>query len=108
MGSDSIVSQKIRQYRKIHNMTQEDLAEEVGISADYVSSIESGRRSVSMEKLMRICECLHVSMADMLPIEDGDDSELRKQWIAEINDTLGSLDITQLGLVRTMVCSLKG
>ncbi|MCL2222464.1 MAG: helix-turn-helix transcriptional regulator [Oscillospiraceae bacterium] len=108
MSADSIVRQKIRQYRKIHNITQEELAEEIGITPDYVSSIESGRRGVSIENLKRICEYFRVSMADILPIELEDESELKDHWISEINDTLRLLDIGQLGLVRTMFCSLKG
>ena len=108
MGTDSAISQKIKQYRKLRNMTQAELATEIGFTADYISSVESGRRKVSLDNLRRFCECLHVGIEEMLPADGENDSKVRSDWIAEINGTLDSLDTAQLGLVRTMVCALKG
>jgi transcriptional regulator with XRE-family HTH domain len=108
MEVDSAISKKLKQYRKIRSLTQEELAEEIGVTADYISSIEQGRRKISTDNLMRVCECLCVNVADMLPVKERDDAGVRADWIAEINGTLDSLDTAQLGLVRTMVCALKG
>ena len=108
MGTDSILSRKIKQYRKLRSMTQAELADEIGFTPDYISSIESGRRKVTVENLKRFCDCLHVGVEELLSVGGQDDSDVRSDWIAEINEVLDSLDATQLGLVRTMVCSLRG
>jgi len=101
-----MLPQKIKQYRKIRNMTQEKLAEEIGISVDQIASIESGRRKVSVENLISFCECFHVNINELLQVDIDLDNEVRKDWVAEINQSLDSLDIVQLRLVRTMICSL--
>jgi transcriptional regulator with XRE-family HTH domain len=107
MGIDSILSQKIKQHRKLRRMMQGELAEEIRFTTDYISNIESGRRKVTVENLKRFCECLiNVGIEELLPVEVKDDSKVRADWIAEINGMLDLLDTTQLGLVRTMICSL--
>ena len=108
MSTDAMLSQRIKRYRKIRNITQEELAEEIGVTTNHIASIEAGRRQISLGTLVRVCECFHVSMAEMLPVNAADDSALRADWIAEIDDTLALLDTAQLGLVWKMVCGLRG
>ena len=108
MEADSILSQRIKLYRKLRNMTQEELAVEIGVTTNHISSIESGRRKVSVDKLKRLCECFGVSTEDLLPAGVENHLDLRKRWIEEIDETLDTLDVSQLWLVRTMVCSLRG
>ncbi|MCL1605016.1 helix-turn-helix domain-containing protein [Phascolarctobacterium sp. ET69] len=59
---------RIVYYRKINGLTQEKLAEEVGISPQYLSRIENGNypKSVSLSTLMRIAEKLNVSISKLL------------------------------------------
>ena len=54
-------------YRKINGLTQEKLAEEVGISPQYLSRIENGNypKSVSLSTLMRIAEKLNVTISTL-------------------------------------------
>lgn len=56
---------RIVYYRKIKGLTQEKLAEEVGISPQYLSRIENGNypKSVSLSTLMRIAKVLDVTMS---------------------------------------------
>lgn len=107
MGADSVLSQKIKQYRKIRSMTQEELAEEIGVTTDHIASIESGRRKVSVENLIRFCESFHIDTSELLPIGKQDDDTLKQSWINDINETLGLLSMSQLGLVRAMICALN-
>jgi transcriptional regulator with XRE-family HTH domain len=53
---------RIREYRLNINMTQEALAEAVGISAVFVSQIESGNRKPSLETVFNISTTLNVPM----------------------------------------------
>ena len=54
------IGAKIVFYRKLKSMTQEKLAEEVGITPQYLSRIENGgyTKSVSLSTLMKIAEKL--------------------------------------------------
>ncbi len=53
-----IVGTKIRKLREEMGLTQEDLAKSVGLSSEFISLLELGRRSPSLESLSRISKFL--------------------------------------------------
>ena len=53
-----IMGTKIRKLREEMGLTQEDLARSVGLSSEFISLLELGRRSPSLESLSRIAEFL--------------------------------------------------
>ena len=55
------IGQNIRQTREVAGLTQEKLAEILGIGDKHVSAIERGAVGLSLPTLMRICEALSVS-----------------------------------------------
>lgn len=63
-----MIGARIVYYRKIRGMTQEYLAEMVGISPQYLSKIENGNysKSVSFSVLMRIAEKLNVKIEKLV------------------------------------------
>lgn len=62
------IGAKIVYYRKIKDISQEKLAEEVGITPQYLSRIENGgySKNVSLSTLMKIAEKLNISMSDLM------------------------------------------
>lgn len=67
------IGAKIVFYRKLRSMTQEKLAEEVGITPQYLSRIENGgyTKSVSLSTLMMISGALDVTMSQLMEgVED--------------------------------------
>ena len=67
------IGAKIVFYRKLRSMKQEKLAEEVGITPQYLSRIENGgyTKSVSLSTLMMIAGALDVTMSQLMEgIED--------------------------------------
>ena len=62
------IGARIVYYRKLKGMTQEYLAELVGIYPQYLSKIENGKyqKSVSLSVLMRVAEKLDVKMTQIL------------------------------------------
>jgi len=57
-----ILGQNIRQERNNQNMTQEQLAERVGISAVFLSQIENAQKVPSLETVNKIVACLGITM----------------------------------------------
>ena len=55
------LGQKVRFVRKQKNMTQEQLAEAVGISASFLGHIERGTRVASLETLVALCNTLNTT-----------------------------------------------
>jgi transcriptional regulator with XRE-family HTH domain len=89
-------------------MTQEELAAEIGVESLHISCVERGSRGLGLDKLELLCKRFNVTMADLMPVERQEESDMKEVWIGEIIDTLRVLDATQVGIVRTMVCSLRG
>lgn len=64
------LGKRLNSVRKAQGITSERLSELCGVNATHIRSIEGGRRSPSMDLLVKICNTLHTSpnylMQDML------------------------------------------
>ena len=88
-------------------MTQEELASELGVEPLHISNIERGKKGISLDILLLMCKCFNVSMSDLLPLgEQEEDKELKTKMIDEIMEALHALEISQVGLLRAMICAL--
>ena len=56
----------IRVWREHRGLTQQQLAEEVGISKPYLSQLESGKRNGTTEMLKKIGQALHVGLEELV------------------------------------------
>ncbi len=61
-STTKIIQENIRKFRKQQNLTQEKLSELCGISTDYLSEIERGKKIPSLKRLIKIAETLNVPM----------------------------------------------
>ncbi len=52
---------RIMTRRKSLNMTQEELAEKIGVSTQMISNLELGKKAVRPENLAKVCEVLDLS-----------------------------------------------
>lgn len=60
------VGLNIRLARVKENLTQEQLAERADISSSYISAIERGKQSISLEYINRIAGALNLPVTDLL------------------------------------------
>ena len=60
------IGQKIRKIRKAHGLSQEELAEKVGISTTHMSHIETGNTKLSLPVFVDIAGALEVRTDDLL------------------------------------------
>lgn len=62
------IGAKIVYYRKIKDISQEQLAEAVGITPQYLSRIENGgySKNVSLSTLMKIAEKLKIPLVKLM------------------------------------------
>ncbi len=67
MFSDNLV-----QIRKLHHMTQEDLAEKVGVTRQAVAKWESGESVPDLEKSRLLAQTLEVSLDELVNHEPDD------------------------------------
>lgn len=59
------IGYKIKKIREIKNISQEYMAEQLGITQSAYSLIESGKANISRERLHKIAEILEVSPEDI-------------------------------------------
>ncbi len=60
---------RVRHFRQQLHLTQEQLAERVGVSASFLGHIERGSRVASLETVMQLCAVLGVTPNDLLADE---------------------------------------
>lgn len=56
------IGQRIRQERKKLDLSQEEFAEIIGLSDYYIGQLERGERQMSLPALVKIANCLHISL----------------------------------------------
>ena len=52
------ISNNIKKYRLLNNMTQEMLAEQLGLDTQYYAQLERGERNFTLKRLIRLCSIL--------------------------------------------------
>ena len=98
------LGQQIRKYRKVHGMSQEQLAEKIGISVTHMSHIETGNTKMSLAVLSAIAVALNVSTDSILFEEK---RESKTTATGEIDCELGDCTLTELKIIKDIVCSTK-
>lgn len=60
------IGRRLQDRRKSQHMTQEILAERVGITVVYLSKVENGRVRPTLELLDSLCNTLGITLSDVL------------------------------------------
>lgn len=70
------IGKRIRKARKARRMTQEELAELIGVNTTHISNIEGGKKPFSFKIFVRLYTALKVNPDSLLPKCD--------EWIASV------------------------
>ena len=71
---------RLKELRKVRGLTQEALAEEVDLTPQYLSRLESGHQSPSVETMAKLAEALHVELWELFDFgHQGTVKEVRKR-----------------------------
>ncbi len=98
------IGQRIRKIRKAHELSQEQLAEQIGISTTHMSHIETGNTKLSLPVLVAIANALNVRTDDLLFSQTNKNINGMYQNIYNI---LTSCSPTQLGVITEVIASTK-
>ena len=96
------IGMHIAGFRKLRNMTQEQLADKLNINKNYLSQIEtaSGNKNISLPMLIRISRALDVELALLTDIDGVYKSDLKSFWsdmkesfeqIKQLNDDMDKM-----------------
>lgn len=108
------IGQRIRKYRKVNNLSQEALAEKIGISTTHMSHIETGNTKLSLAVLVNLSLALGVSTDDLLFSQSPDSKSSLMDKTIEILESCNSQELaiiidiikaTKISLSK--ICKLK-
>jgi len=90
---DVKIGPKIKSFRRQLGLQANKLAEQLGISPSYLNLIESGKRKIDGDLLLKVCEELKIELSDLTNKSDlnlvNDISELLDDQLFEDLDILG-------------------
>lgn len=75
MNIKKLLGKRLQEIRKSKKLTQEQIAELVGLETSSISNIENGKYYPSAENLEKIIKALCVSPSDLFSFEDLNSSE---------------------------------
>ncbi len=87
MSIKKLFGKNIQKYRKLRKLTQENLAELVGVDATSISSIETGKFFPTADNLQKISRALDIKLETLFYFEDeNSEQELYDEIIGIIKD----------------------
>lgn len=91
---------KVRHYRKLNNLSQEQLAELIGMSPNTISYIENGKNNISFAKLGILANVLNIQVHQLFFNTDCDENQQIKEKIIEL---LNIANKKQLGIFLNLI-----
>lgn len=70
MAMNGLLGGRIKSLRSAKNLTQEQIADQIGISRQRYARIESGTNNITLEVLSRIAKILDVQVGDITRVLD--------------------------------------
>ncbi|MGN1328005.1 MAG: helix-turn-helix domain-containing protein [Clostridia bacterium] len=92
---------RIKHIRENMNMSKEELAKLLGISGQYLGTIERGKSCLSIDKLEKLCNLTHLSADFILFGKDYNIPETTRKLLSKYTDDqiiTGCLTLEQLAL----------
>jgi transcriptional regulator with XRE-family HTH domain len=102
---------RVQQFRKRSGLTQEKLAEQIGVATETISRLEGGRALTGVETFQKIAEVLKVDLAVLFRISTSKKKDNRYRRLDQVeamieNRKLGEIDLA-LDIFRQVLDGLQ-
>lgn len=101
----TLLGARIKELRKRSGLSQDQLAEKVGIESKYLSRIEVGKRQPSLETLEHIADSLQVEMKELFNYFHHDREAIS---LKGINNSLEGASDDELRLIFKLIKAIRG
>ena len=98
------IGQKVKQIRLRKGITQEQLAEAVGVGVTHISHLETGSGTVSLKVFLAIVNYLDCSSDEILCKEISKARPIVDSWLSEL---VADCDQTEIKIIADTVTALK-
>ena len=99
------IGARIRLARRDAGLTQEKLAEKIGVSPGFVSQLESGSRAPGLETLVKLSQTLHVSL-DLLVLGGAPGGDAEACFAALVQGRSPRQRMLAVSLVRSLFAEM--
>lgn len=93
---------RIRNLRKLHNMSQEDLCEILVINTSSLSALETGKSFPSYTTIMKLCEAFRILPKELFDFNLTTIDSEQQDIIHELNTVLPELDSEKLHYLNSI------
>ena len=107
--SDEVVAigGKLKLLRKMRGLTQDNVAELLGIETNYYATVENGHRKLALPKLIELCKNYGITLNDLIDLSpQQDNGETKDLWIQEICVILRKMSLDDIGKIRIALTAL--
>jgi transcriptional regulator with XRE-family HTH domain len=101
MDIKELIGARIKGIRKGRGMSQEQLAEKIGISPKYLSSIERGKENPTLDVFTKMAESLNVELSEIFNYSA--EGKSAKDLKAYISNMIKSSDEEKLKLATKII-----
>ena len=102
------IGKRIQQYRKKKGITQESLAEQIGVSHHHMSSYERGIYNIKLDTLVQIINILGCAADDLFCDVIDQGYKVRASRLSDLIETLSPEEQNKIfDVVETMVKNAK-
>jgi transcriptional regulator with XRE-family HTH domain len=95
-----LVGSRIKQMRKVRNLSQEELAEKTGMSSKYLSSIERGLENPTFDAFLRISRALDIPVYELFNYSS---QQSQKEIKNQLIDLISNSDKDRLELAGKII-----
>ena len=105
LDTKQIIGARISRLRASKGLTQEELAERMGINPKYLSSIERGKENPTLQTLIKASESLEIDFSEMLSILEAEDPVKSRELLHFMID---QADEEQLRIIYSVIRGVVG
>lgn len=100
---NTMISQRIRHYRRMAKLSQEELADRVDVSETYIRELEAGDRFLSLDMVIKLSQALNTTPDHLLLSS----SALGQNKSSGVLDLLSDCTPTEFIILYENMASLK-
>lgn len=101
----ALIGKRVRETRKQQKISQERLAELTGVSAGYISHIETARKKASLSILIRIANALGITVDELL---NGNQIYNPNDYQTDIDQIMDDCSLLEKRMIFELICAAKG
>ena len=100
-----LIGNKIRILRESKGWTQENLGLKIGISQNNITTIEKGKKFVSMDKVYKILEVFDISLDDLFEdvLVASQNSETNDLFYTTLKNNLTIMNLDDLKMTKKLI-----